>query len=375
MMSTMHRAKRYPVRHRGMLLTSGLILLSLIAAACSSGGSSSGSGGSSAPQAKPTVVVFAGAGGLFQTVYQQYIFDPFTKKTGIKVQYVSDTLEADFSKVQAGRNHQTIDVLSTNSATQIEGQAQGLFQGITSAEVPNLAQLLPISDLPKGDNQGVPLQYTAVGIEYNKAAYQKAGIPAPTSWSDLWNPKLKGHLALYDISIAYTQDLISVIAGLQGGSVSDFQPGITKLAQLKSDGNLANCPTTPAELDTVMQQGSIWATVNGQSRVADLKGMQIGFVQPKPSGGTFFENYLAIPKEAPHQKAAQELVNYMISATAQPYLAKYLQFGTVNKNAVVPADVASTVPDRTNLTIIPRGKQVPLLADYLSKWKESVPNC
>lgn len=368
-----HRAHVSRLRHRQVLTTAAILSLSVVAAACSS--SASSTSGTTAAQAKPTVVVFAGAGGLFQTVYEKYLLEPFTKKTGIKVQYVSDTIEADFAKVQAAKNNQTIDVLSTNSATQIEGEAQGLFQPITPAEVPNLANLLPISDLPKGDKEGVPLQYTAVGIEYNKTAFAKAGIPAPTSWNDLWNPKLKGHLALYDISIAYTQDLVSVIAGLQGGSVTNFAPGIKKLAQLRSDGILASCPATPAEVDTLMQQGGIWVTVNGESRVADLKGMQIGFVEPKPVGGTFFENYLDIPKNAPHQQAAEELVNYMISAEAQPYLAKYLDFGTVNKSAVIPADVAATVPDRTNLTIIPRGQQVPLLTDYVSQWKESIPNC
>jgi hypothetical protein len=92
----------------------------------------------------------------------------------------------------------------------------------------------------------------ATGIHYNTKKLQEAGIPAPTSWNDLWDPRLKGKVAFYAFGIAYSQDFLVLMAKLHGGSEDNIQPGLARIKQLRANGNLTTFSTTPAELDNLL---------------------------------------------------------------------------------------------------------------------------
>ena len=207
--------------------------------------------------------MFAGYGGTFEQFARNELIPAFEKETGIKVRYVVGTALSNFAKVMATRNSPEIDVYWSNELTHVAGKLQGLYEKLDPALVPNLAGIVESAKDP--DNIGVASYVMATGIQYNSQAFADAGIPAPTSWNDLWDPRLKGKIALYTFSVAYSQDLLAILTRLAGGTEKNIRPGIERVKALKASGNLAMFASTPAEIDNMLIQGQAWATVNASA--------------------------------------------------------------------------------------------------------------
>jgi putative spermidine/putrescine transport system substrate-binding protein len=314
-------------------------------------------------------VVFAGYGGTFEKMTRQELIPPFEKATGIKVTLVVGTALSNFSKVQAARTRPDIDIYWSNELTHAAGKGLGLYEKLDPKVATNLAQVYDIARDP--DSIGVVSSLLATGIHYNTKKLQEAGIPAPTSWNDLWNPRLKGKLALYTFGVAYSQDFLALMAKLHGGSEDNIQPGLARIKQLRANGNLVAFASTPAELDNLLVQGTAWMTVNGSPRAYILQGQgaPIDFAYPKEGAG-FFANYFDIIKNAPHPNAAQAFVNYLIGVEAQAILSKAF-YGPINRNVRLPDEIARKVPygaERINsLVRIDRYK----MNQYLDAWTDA----
>jgi ABC-type Fe3+ transport system substrate-binding protein len=67
-------------------------------------------------------------------------------------------------------------------------------------------------------------------------------LPAPTSWNDLWNPKLAGHISVPDISLPQGADFVMKIAQLSGGSEANVIPALKKIAKLKVNSYYTRIP-------------------------------------------------------------------------------------------------------------------------------------
>jgi putative spermidine/putrescine transport system substrate-binding protein len=295
-----------------------------------------------APQSEGQVVL-GGYGGTLEQLMRDQIIPAFEKETGIKVQYVVGTALSNYSKVLASRTNPEIDVYWSNELTHAAGKQQGLYDKLDPAIVTNLVD---VNDIAKDqDGIGVASYVMATGIEYNTKALADAGIPTPTSWQDLWNPKLKGKVALYSFGVAYSQDLLAILARLGGGSENDVRPAVEKVKQLKDMGNLVAFASSPAELDNMMVQGQAWITVNGSPRAFILKerGAPIDFSFPKEGAG-FFTNYFDVVKDAPHPKAAQILVNFLIKPETQLAIATGAVAAPINKKVQVPPSLEKQVP-------------------------------
>lgn len=295
------------------------------------------------PAGVESEVVLAGYGGTYEQFTRNLLIPMFEKATGIKVKLVVGTALSNYSKVVASRNNPEIDVYWSNELTHAAGKQQGLYDKLDSRVVTNLVDVYKASIDPDGIGVGSHVQVT--GFQYNAQKFKEAGIPPPTSWNDLADPRLKGKVALYNFSVAYSQDLIVLLTKIGGGNEKDIRPGIEKVKALKGSGNLAYFATSPAELDNMLIQGQAWITVNGGPRAYILKdrGAPIDFAVPKEGGG-FFTNYFDVVKGAPHPKAAQLLVNFLISPEVQLIIAKDVVAAPVNRKVAVPENLKDRIP-------------------------------
>ena len=288
-------------------------------------------------------VVFGGYGGTFEQFFRNDIIPAFEKETGIKVRLVVGTALSNYSKVVAARGNPEMDIYWSNELTHVAGKQQGLYEKLDPKVVTNLTDVI---DLAKdADGIGVASYILATGIQYNSKAFADAGIPAPTSWNDLWDPRLKGKVALYSFSVAYSQDLLAILTRLAGGTEKDVRSGVNRVKQLRNMGNLTMFASSPAELDNMLVQAQAWATVNGSPRAYILKerGAPIDFAYPKEGAG-FFTNYFEVIKNAPHPKAAQIFVNYLISPSVQLTIAKGTVTAPINRKVEVPPNLKAEVP-------------------------------
>jgi putative spermidine/putrescine transport system substrate-binding protein len=320
-------------------------------------------------------VVFAGYGGTFEQFTRNEIMPAFEKATGTKVKLVVGTALSNFAKVVASRNSPEIDVYWSNELTHVAGKQQGLYEKLDPAIVTHLPDVTDAVRDP--DGIGVASYVMATGIQYNSKAFADAGVPAPTSWSDLWDPRLKGKIALYTFSVAYSQDLLAILTRLAGGTEKDIRPGLERVKALKASGNLTMFASSPAELDNMLVQGQAWATVNGSPRGFILKdrGAPIDFAFPKEGAG-FFSNYFEVVKNAPHPKAAQMLVNFLISPEIQLVIANGMVAAPINKKVIISdklkAQTPSTEAEVKKLIRIDRAEMNKQLDNWAELWNREI---
>lgn len=312
-------------------------------------------------------VVFGCNGGVQEKMFRA-IGDSFTKASGAKVTLVTGTMLGHMAKIQAAKAKPDMDVLFGSDLTHSAGKASGLFEKIDPAIVTNTASVY--KSALDADNIGVTCSITSIGIGYNVEKFKEAGIPAPTSWFDLWDPRLKGKIAICTFGITWIHDFLVIMARLSGGNESNVRPGLDKIKQLKTMGNLAYMPNTPAELENLLTQNLAWATVTASVRTYQLQGQgyPYDFVYPK-EGASLYANWMDIIKGAPHPKAAQAFVNHVLTPECQMIFAGGL-YGPMNKDVVLPPDMAKKAPygaERINsLVTLDRDK----VNANLDRWNE-----
>lgn len=285
-------------------------------------------------------VVFAGPGGGNGETLKS-LFADFTKDTGIRVDYLAGPVQDLYGRIKVERNQPTIDVYYSSPVTEVKGIEEGIYQPLDPGIVPNIAQLYDMARLP--NNLGVRFTLTAMGILYNKKAYQQNNIPFPQTWDDLWNPKAGGHIILGDTSSFYTVMYIAYLTKRLGGTEADPTPGIKYIADQK-DKLLAIVRTYPQRVQ-FLATGQAWATVDGGgSSLPEVhKNADLGFVSPAQGAPLYFQG-LHVVKGARNPIGAQLLINYLISEPVQRRLAMESYIGPVNKTVKLDDNFARLVP-------------------------------
>jgi spermidine/putrescine-binding protein len=129
------------------------------------------------------------------------------------------------------------------------------------------------------DRRYAALFFFALGIAYNKDKFKQAGIAEPTSWKDLWDPKLSGHISIPDIVNIQGRDFIIQTARLNGGGEDTPDKGIDQIAKIKAHSYYTGSNTVQAQLES----GDVWVTVWNNMRAGAMaeRGLPIRFVMPK----------------------------------------------------------------------------------------------
>jgi putative spermidine/putrescine transport system substrate-binding protein len=311
-------------------------------------------------------MVFAANGGLQEQMFRE-LGTTFEQRTGTKVTVIAGTMMGNLAKVQVARNAPDTDVVFNSDLSHVAGKHTGLFEKIDPAVVTNRTQVYDTALDP--DNIGIGCCVTSIGIGYNTQKYQQAGIPAPTSWNDLWDPRLKGKLAICTFGQTWTQDFLVLMARLAGGSESNINPGIAKIKELKTNGNLVLMPDTPAEMENIVTQGLAWVNVTASIRAYLLRdsGFPFDFVYPK-EGASLFGDWLDVVKNAPHPNAAQAFVNHVLSDVGQMILAKNY-YGPTNKTVILPPELARVAPYGERMkSLVPLDRSK--MNDDLDQWND-----
>ena len=102
-------------------------------------------------------------------------------------------------------------------------QEQAIRAGVLDRLDPNVVtNLKDIYDIAKRkDGYGPAMIFYSIGIAYNTQKYAEAGIAAPVSWADLWDPRLAGKVIAPDLSVAMGRDFL-IAAARYGGRRRKF---------------------------------------------------------------------------------------------------------------------------------------------------------
>jgi len=277
-------------------------------------------------QQRPTLKV-GNYGGVFTASQKKYAGDLFTARTKVTIEYIDGNSSDHLAKMIASKGREPpYDVVYLDDINQAQAIEAGVLQRLDPAIVTNLQFLYPEARNPDGYGPG--MIFYSVGIAYNTEKFKEAGIPAPTSWQDLWNPKLSGKVVAPDLSIAMGRDFLLAAARLEGGDEASLEKGIAKIATLKAQ----SYPASSATIEALMSSGDVWAApwVNGRAWGLIDQGLPIRFVVPK-EGGFGHTTTIDLVKGSTAAKEAQQYINLVLDPLPQLGQANEVPYGPTNK--------------------------------------------
>jgi putative spermidine/putrescine transport system substrate-binding protein len=295
----------------------------------------------SRPASAAGQVVVRNPGGAYSDTQKQYVYDPFTKETGIEVVIVASTLTKMLAMVKSGNAE--LDV------------ADAGLDGLVTLNHTGALAPIDYAGWKFADLKDVPEEYitpTAVGVclyatvlGYNKEVFPDG--KQPKSWAEFWDAaKFPGARMLQDMASGTPNLEFALIAdGVPMDKVFpiDIDRAFKSLSRIKphikkfwDTGALS--AQMLADRDVVL--GSIW---NGRLQAVADKGAPLAIewnqhmLQLQAYG---------IFQDAKNMESAQLFIDYAMSPKANVGLGRELNYGPVNRKsfAMLPADIVAKLP-------------------------------
>ncbi len=260
------------------------------------------------------------------------VLKQFTKETGIKVVYSTyESNEAMYAKVKL-MDAKGYDVVVPSAYFVRKMWQENLLMPLDKAQLPNVANLEPaLLDKPydPGNKYSLPYMWGGTGILVDSS---KVDPKAVSSWADLWNPQFQGKLLLQDD----LRDVFGMAMLIKGYSINETDPARIKeaydlLVRLAPGVKVYNSdsPKMPF-LNKEVAVGAIW---NGEALRAIEENPKLTFVWPR-EGAMFWQDCLAIPRNAPNVANAHKFINFLLRADVALKIADDVGYATPNRMAL-----------------------------------------
>jgi putative spermidine/putrescine transport system substrate-binding protein len=296
------------------------------------------------PAGEITLVAYSG---IFQDNYTAAVVNPFMQRfPRIRVNYFAAANSAAMlGSLRAQKAAPQSDVVILDVSVQKAANDEGLFARLDPALVPNLAQLNELGR-PTHEGMGPAVTFDHLVLLYNRELVQ----PPPRTWTDLWDPRLKGQIAITaapDIQGLALTILINKINGVDYKSSIDG--AIRKLRELAPSVQTWN--PNPDQY-TLVINGTAKAAIgwNARSQIySDQSQGKLGVLLPED--GTVFQiNTINAVAGSRNSAAAQTFLNYAIGAEAQKAFTERMFYAPVNSTAQVsPGALARTATAPENM--------------------------
>jgi spermidine/putrescine-binding protein len=334
-------------------------------------------------------ILFAGCGPKTETlsllVWEGYADPSFLKafedahhcKVVASYMGSSDELVAKLRGGSAGN----YDVISPSSDVATSIVHAGLAAPLDLSKIPAYPQLsarLRESPLVKANGQtyGVPFVWGPNPLLYDTNAFPKA----PESWSDLWNPKLKGKISLWDeLSSIY---MAAQVLGYdkpdpnQLYNLSDEQLEAVKKKLIELKPNVRTFWSTGGALTNLFQQHEITAAMGWPIMTVELRKLNypIGETIPKENT-TGWIDHLMITAASSHKELAQAFLEYMVEPQTQKLVTDVTHYTPANPGTaqlLTPDEVKSLHLDDPDAYMkkIYFWQDVPRRPKYTEIWNE-----
>jgi putative spermidine/putrescine transport system substrate-binding protein len=285
----------------------------------------------------------AGDGGsTSKTVVQYNSADAWANYKAIRAAFKSAsgiTVPADIKNsgqamtaIEEQKSHPQADVAYWGVTFGINAAKQGLvenYQPAGAADIP--------ADLKATDGSWVAVHYGVVAMLVNTKALGSA--PVPTGWADLLKPAYRDKVFYADpasAAIGYSTAIAVNVAN--GGTETDWAPGIKYFQELKKNGAKAPTNTSPAKAASGEYPILIDTDFNGYNQKYNNKAPIEVVI---PSDGTVKVVYsLALVKGDPNPEAAKKWIDYQLSDEGQKMFA---EFYVHPARGEMPADIKAKI--------------------------------
>lgn len=261
--------------------------------------------------------------------WYQTEFDAFTKKTGIKVQYVEGGSGVVVQRVAQEQANPQADVLVTLPPFMQKAAGSDLLQAYKSPE----AASIPAADKDSGDMFN-PMINNYMNFIYNT----KVLAAAPKTYADLLAPKFKSKLQYSTPGQAGdgTAVMLQVVHAMGGSDA-----GFAYLAKLQK--NNVGPSSSTGKLTALVNKGELYVA-NGDLQMNMAQTAQNPNIRPfwpandKGQKSTFaLPYYIALVKGAPHSENGKKLIDFLLSKEAQSEVST-IAYGLPVRSDVKPTD-------------------------------------
>lgn len=289
--------------------------------------------GASTAQAGETRSITVLSWGLTWQTALQAASEAYTKKTGVKVNLVTQSSSGEgLVKLQAMKSAPSVDVwLTTSSVAERAVTDQQLFAPLPAAQMPNLKDVMPGLATPN---------YVALYSYPLSIVYRNDLVDKPiTSWKELWDPRFAGKIAVP--AMGFYQGRMLMIAANVGGKPGSADTGFDMLKKIKP--NAAMFYNSDAQARQALAQGEVSVLIAPPSqakRVADA-GRPVKIVSPK---GTPMNSDVAVLVRTPNSALAADYLNFLLSADINGQIAEKLNMSAINRKSTQPAALVDALP-------------------------------
>jgi putative spermidine/putrescine transport system substrate-binding protein len=325
-----------------------------------------GLGIAGASQAQSKTLVSTIFGGKFEEEYRKAIVTPFAQKEGIQVTLKYGSGSEWLTSALVNRATPEIDLLWMAYPQSVQAIAENLCQELKVEEIPNLKQVEPVW-YEGFRRRGVGLDYASFGIGYRTDLVKTA----PTSWADLWKPEYRGKIALPDITASGGYETLVMAAIAHGGSETNIEPGFEALKKLRP--SVRKFYKSNPEATQLMERGevAVCAWFDGRTWGLADNGIKAKWIAPKEGASAAMVSY-HIPNNTRDAALCKRFIDFAISREAQEGFCNSMQYGPVNRTAVLTGLAKERVPPLSELKTMDWFAIVPHLGDWLERWNREV---
>ena len=286
-------------------------------------------------QAKPfegVTLRVATFGGPWRDDLAKYVA-PKIEALGGKVEFVIGSPQDNLAKIIAARGREppfdVVEILDAQVDQVIEG---GLIIPLDYTAIPNASQIEPWQRTPNAVGNWT----TQEVICYDKGKFAELGIPVPTTYKDLANPKLAGRVMLADITGGGGLANFAGMVYAAGGDTNNVKPGLDLIGTIKG----AKFWKAGGDVVAAFKAGDIYAAVAHAGwclRAVKFAGANVTSAHPKINAtktGVLKVGWLGVVKGTKNAAAAMYFINAYLDEEFQVSFAKSSGVWPVNKKAM-----------------------------------------
>ncbi len=260
------------------------------------------------------------------------------EETGGSVEYIVGTADTAFAKMIASRNSadKPFDLIEMSAHSAGDWARSEFLAEINYANVPNAEPIADLFRLPKLVGTAQSLD----GIVYNADKFEELGIPAPTKYADLLDPRLKGYVSFPDITVVHALKGLIGISRELGGNEEDIRPAL----QFVRDLDPQFFWKSATDLLAKFQSGDVWAALWHAGYVLRGRDAGLNLAISYPSFGEYqgvgSEFWIAAINGTSHQDAAEYFINLYLDSEVQQQMTKAV--GLLGSAPSVAQELAGT---------------------------------
>lgn len=290
-------------------------------------------GGDKAAKGTRELVVTA-FGGDYEKAQQQALFSKFEKEHDVKIKTVTIYSADALAKLTAAGGNAGFDVVQFSGGQEVQAAQNGLLEKIEASELENAAQMFP---------QALQEGY-APAYAFDVAGFisREGTEPVPDSWDAIGDPRLKGRIAVPDISNTYGVQTLIGLAEANGGSIENVQPGFDALKRAK--GNIhsffKDAPTMVQLLSRKEIDVGIYDSI--YAFLMQKQGIPVRFSVPK-EGSFLTKVTMNVVKDSENRDLAVKLIDMALDPKVQAEFAEESGSVPTNKDAEVTGPAAKLI--------------------------------